>query len=373
MLLASCKFTILLPSPRRHVSAAGAELERGLIQLRIVCLVYLHTHAWYIQAHAELVPSYSKHAHADMSHLHPWLMSKLSMHRHTIAQNMDCGARPTGSLARLGTCKARAWAHIMRIRACRGSDSTGLAHAHACSHASNIIIALCACLPAHAGPIHMGTMPSPALLPVIQFMGRQPADPQPAPAHSSPTSANTLARSPHDNPSASPAASPSIRPTASPTTSCSYPYGSSHTSPIISASGLDARGLVSGPRSHAAPAATPNNDFESRIHRDARFTTRGMARVDGRRRHQVLCHYRGRGQKEPPPPPSPTSLRGYRASPRWLAPYRRNIREWSQNFWRTRARSSSAIKTTTASLGCNTIAPSGGTFINKWISFQLSR
>jgi hypothetical protein len=52
VLLASCKFAILLPSPRRPVSAAGAELERGLIQLCIVFLVYLHTHAWYIRARA---------------------------------------------------------------------------------------------------------------------------------------------------------------------------------------------------------------------------------------------------------------------------------------------------------------------------------
>jgi hypothetical protein len=79
----------------------------------------------------ELVPSYSKHAHADTSHLHPWLMSKLYMYRHAIAQYMDCGARLMGGLARLGTCKARARAHIMCMRACRGSDGTGLAHAHA--------------------------------------------------------------------------------------------------------------------------------------------------------------------------------------------------------------------------------------------------
>jgi hypothetical protein len=71
------------------------------------------------------------------------------------------------------------------MRAGRGRDCTTARDLrmlmHACSHASNvIIIALRACLSAHAGPIRMGTMPPPALLPAIQLMGRQPADPQPA-------------------------------------------------------------------------------------------------------------------------------------------------------------------------------------------------
>jgi hypothetical protein len=127
-----------------------------------------------------------------MSYLHSWLKSRL-LHVHA-CNTYTWITAPGRQAAYTRTCKARARVHIMRIRACIGCNGTAAqACACSCSHASNIInnVAVRACLSAHAGPIRMGTMPPPPLLPAIQLMVRQPADPQPAPAlrgdHSSPT------------------------------------------------------------------------------------------------------------------------------------------------------------------------------------------